>query len=68
MTLAKEIRNRVLGLKAGTVVTLVDFGLPVEQGGIGVRLAFLRGTGGRQELLYTIFPHICSNKSRKWVA
>ena len=31
MTLAKEIRNRVLELKEGTVVTLTDFGLPVEQ-------------------------------------
>ena len=31
MTLAKEIRNRVLELKEGTVVTLADFGLPVEQ-------------------------------------
>ena len=31
MTLAKEIRNRVLELKEGTVVTLADFGLPAEQ-------------------------------------
>ena len=31
MTLAKEIRNRALELKEGTVVTLADFGLPAEQ-------------------------------------
>ena len=31
MTLAKQIRNRVLQLKEGTVVTLADFELPMEQ-------------------------------------
>lgn len=31
MTLAKEIRNRVSELKEGTLVTLADFGLPVEK-------------------------------------
>ena len=31
MTLAKEIRKRVFELQTGTVVTLADFGLPMEQ-------------------------------------
>lgn len=31
MTLAKQIRDRVLQLKVGTVVTLADFELPMEQ-------------------------------------
>ena len=31
MTLAKQIRDRVLQLKEGTVVTLADFELPMEQ-------------------------------------